>query len=65
MKLEVKIEGNKIFAPLKGKMLIKTPEEVVRQEYLCRLANHYGYPGNFILLKFAGAYHALPAEQIE
>lgn len=43
MKLEVRVEGNKIFAPLKGKMLVRTPEEEVRQEYICRLANHYGY----------------------
>ena len=43
MSLELKIKGNKIFAPLKGKELIKTPEEEVRQKYICRLVNHYGY----------------------
>ncbi|MBI5204246.1 MAG: N-6 DNA methylase, partial [Nitrospirae bacterium] len=43
MKLEIQIEGNKIFAPLKGKMLVKTPEEQVRQQYICRLVNHYGF----------------------
>ena len=43
MNLQVKIEGNKIFSPLKDKWLVKTPEENVRQEYICRLVNHYGY----------------------
>ena len=41
--MELKINGNKIFAPLKNKELILTPEERVRQEYICRLVNHYGY----------------------
>jgi type I restriction enzyme M protein len=43
MKLEIQIEGNKIFAPLKGKFLVKTPEEQVRQQYICRLVNHYAF----------------------
>lgn len=41
--LEIKIKGNKIFAPLKNKELILTPEERVRQEYICRLVNDYGF----------------------
>lgn len=41
--MEIKITGNKIFAPLKNKELILTPEEKVRQEYICRLVNNYGY----------------------
>lgn len=41
--MELKINGNKIFAPLKNKDLVLTPEERVRQEYICRLVNHYGY----------------------
>ena len=41
--MELKISGNKIFAPLKNKELVLTPEERVRQEYICRLVNHYGY----------------------
>lgn len=41
--MELKINGNKIFAPLKNKELVLTPEERVRQEYICRLVNHYGY----------------------
>lgn len=43
MNIEIKVEGNKIFAPLKGKWFIQTPEEKVRQEYICRLVNHYGF----------------------
>ena len=43
MDLEVKIKGNKIFAPLKGKDLVLTPEEKVRQDYLAHLVNTYGY----------------------
>lgn len=41
--MQVQLDGNKIFAPLKEKWLIQTPEEKVRQEYICRLVNHYGY----------------------
>lgn len=41
--MELQINGNKIFAPLKNKELILTPEERVRQEYICRLVNVYGY----------------------
>ncbi|MCK4796118.1 MAG: N-6 DNA methylase [Spirochaetes bacterium] len=43
MKLEIQIEGNKIYTPLKDKWLVQTPEEKVRQEYICRLVNHYGF----------------------
>jgi type I restriction enzyme M protein len=43
MEMVVKIDGNKIFAPLKNKWLIYTPEEKVRQEYICRLVGNYGY----------------------
>jgi type I restriction enzyme M protein len=42
-KIEIKREGNKIFAPLKNKFLIETPEETVRQNYIEKLVNHYGY----------------------
>lgn len=41
--MDIQIEGNKIFAPLKNKELILTPEERVRQEYICRLVNDYGF----------------------
>lgn len=43
MQLEVQVKGNKIFAPLKDKWLVNKPEEEVRQKYICRLVNNYGY----------------------
>jgi type I restriction enzyme M protein len=43
MRLEVKIKDNKIFAPLLDKWLVLKPEEKVRQEYICRLVNDYGF----------------------
>lgn len=43
MKLEIQTKDNKIFAPLSDKWLITTPEEKVRQEYICRLVNNYGF----------------------
>ncbi len=43
MKIEIKLKNNKIFAPLKDKWLVCTPEEKVRQTYICRLVNDYGY----------------------
>jgi len=43
MTFEVQIKDNKIFAPLKNKWLLKKPEEEVRQKYICRLINNYGY----------------------
>lgn len=43
MKLDLQIKDNKIFIPLKKKWLIKTPEEEVRQKYIVRLINDYGY----------------------
>lgn len=41
--IEVKIDGNKIYSPLRDKWLVLTPEEQVRQHYVCRLVNVYGY----------------------
>jgi type I restriction enzyme M protein len=43
MALELQIRGNEIFAPLKNKWLVKKPEEEVRQKYICRLVNNYGF----------------------
>lgn len=43
LKLEVQIDGNKIYSPLRDKWIILTPEEQVRQNYICRLVNVYGY----------------------
>lgn len=44
MSLTVRTEGNKIYSPVRDKMLIHTPEEQVRQKYICRLVNVYKYP---------------------
>lgn len=41
--MEVKTENGKIFAPLKGQWLVEKPEERVRQQYICRLVDSYGY----------------------
>ena len=43
MSLEVQIKDNKIFAPLLAKWLVLKPEEKVRQEYICRLIEQYGF----------------------
>ena len=40
---EVRIEGNKIFSPVRKKWLPLTPEEQVRQQYLTVLIDEYGY----------------------
>ena len=41
--MEIQIKDNKIFAPLKNKWLVYKPEEEVRQKYICRLVDSYGY----------------------
>ena len=41
--MDIQIENNKIFAPLKNKWLVNKPEEEVRQKYICRLVDSYGY----------------------
>ena len=41
--MDLRIEDNKIWAPLKNKWLVLTPEEKVRQEYIKRLVDNYGY----------------------
>lgn len=41
--MDIKIENNKIYSPIRDKWLILTPEEQVRQNYVCRLVNFYGY----------------------
>ena len=46
MTCAVQIENNKIYAPLsksKDKWLVLKPEEEVRQKYICRLVDSYGY----------------------
>lgn len=43
--MEIKIDKkkNKIFAPLKNKEYDALHEEIVRQEFICKLVNDYGY----------------------
>ena len=41
--MEIQIKDNKIYAPLKSKWLVLKPEEEVRQKYICRLVNNYGF----------------------
>ena len=41
--MSIRIENNKIWVPLKNKWLVLTPEEKVRQEYIERLKDNYGY----------------------
>ena len=43
MPCQVKIKDKKIYVPLKEKWLVLTPEEEVRQKYICRLIESYGY----------------------
>lgn len=43
MKVEFNKDESQIFVPLKNKWLVNSPEERVRQEYLCRLVTHYGF----------------------
>ncbi|NFE84109.1 N-6 DNA methylase [Clostridium botulinum] len=41
--MDIQQENGKIYVPLKNKWLIETPEELVRQKYICKLVNVYGY----------------------
>lgn len=41
--LEVVREDGKVWSHIRQKWLVETPEEHVRQEYLCVLVNEYGY----------------------
>jgi type I restriction enzyme M protein len=41
--LRVRREKGKIWSHIRRKWLVETPEEAVRQEYLCVLVNEYGY----------------------
>jgi len=43
MELEVKIKDGKIFAPLNNKWLLLKAKEEVRQKYITRLVNKYGF----------------------
>lgn len=41
--LELRQKEGKIWSPLRNRWLVETPEELVRQAYLCTLVNEYGY----------------------
>ncbi len=43
LKIQIDEKKNKIYSPLKEQWFVKTPEEEVRQSYVCRLVNHYGF----------------------
>jgi type I restriction enzyme M protein len=40
---QIRIEGDKIYSPLRKKLVQLTPEERVRQEYLLVMTGEYGY----------------------
>lgn len=41
--MEIKTESNLIYSPIRDKWLVLKPEEEVRQRYVCRLVDSYGY----------------------
>src|ERR1035438_9395302 len=41
--LSVRREKGKVWSHIRKKWLVETPEETVRQEYLCTLVNEYGF----------------------
>lgn len=43
MDIQKRNNDKEIFAPLKNKWLVMKPEEEVRQKYICRLVDSYGY----------------------
>lgn len=43
VKLEYQEKDGKVFCPLKNKWLVASPEEKVRQRYICTLVNEYGF----------------------
>lgn len=42
-KLDVQKKGDQIWSHIRKKWLVETPEERVRQKYLCDLVNEYGF----------------------
>ena len=44
--MEIQIKDNKIFSPLKNKWVSNTAEEKLKQEFITRLVNSYGYSLN-------------------
>ena len=43
IEIQISADGEYIYAPLKRKWLKNTPEEEVRQEFICLLVNDYGF----------------------
>lgn len=41
--MEITTESNQIYSPIRDKWLVLKPEEEVRQRYVCRLVDSYGY----------------------
>lgn len=41
--MEIKTESSQIYSPIRDKWLVLKPEEEVRQRYVCRLVDSYGY----------------------
>ncbi|HXQ25975.1 MAG TPA: type I restriction enzyme HsdR N-terminal domain-containing protein [Candidatus Acidoferrales bacterium] len=41
--LSVRREKGRIWSHVRSKWLVETPEETVRQEYLCVIVNEYGF----------------------
>lgn len=42
--LRVRRESGKIWDPIRSRFIVETPEEAVRQDYLCVLVNEYAFP---------------------
>jgi type I restriction enzyme M protein len=43
LEIQIKEKENEIYSRLRDKWLKNSPEEEVRQKYICQLVNHYGY----------------------
>lgn len=41
--MQVEIKGKNIYLPLINEWVLNTPEEKLKQEFICRLVNNYGY----------------------
>lgn len=41
--MQVEIKGKNIYLPLKDEWVLNSPEEKLKQEFICRLVNNYGY----------------------
>lgn len=54
--LEVKRNNGKIYSHIREKWLVETPEEAVRQEFVCLLVNDFGYPLNVMVEEYRADY---------